>query len=235
MYFVDLFEVLLVLFVLPVLAVWPAPQSITTGSASLWVEPTIKVTYNGRSVWNNHHSSVSGQNNEQVLDSQTSPDETDAAGTISSQAIVQRAVARSLDALFKKSPVPWKQHPRHELSKFEPHPGPKKAFVSSLSITQKNLQHTLKPLAGEVDESYNLTIAQDGKATINAVSSFGVIHGLETFVQLFYQHSVSGRGPYTPFAPVSIVDSPKFKHRGLNLVCNHTLPNPRNSCCLLYH
>jgi len=147
-----------------------------------------------------------------------SPDEGDAAGTISDQAIVQRAVARSLDALFKKSLVPWKQHPRRELSKFEPYPGPKKAFVSTLCITQKDVQHSFGSFGGKVNESYNLTISQDGKATIDAISSFGVLHGLETFIQLFYQHSISGKGVYTPFSPVSIIDAPKFKHRGLNLV-----------------
>ena len=216
----SLFNYLLLLLVLPVSAVWPAPQFITTGNTALWIEPNVKVTYNGRSIWNNH-SPVSGQNNEQVLDSGVSPDEADAAGTtISNQAIVERAVARSLDALFKKGLVPWKQHTRNALSKFEPYPGPKKAFVSSLDITQKSLQQSYKSLAGDLDESYNLTISQDGKAAIDAVSSFGVLHGLATFIQLFYQHSVSGKGPYTPFAPVAIVDAPKFKHRGLNLVCN---------------
>lgn len=152
------------------------------------------------------------------MDPQIYPDDTDTAGTISCEAIVQRAVARSLNALFKKSLIPWKQRPRNELSKFEPYPGPKNGFVSSLHITQKLLQHTFKPSAGEVDESYNLTIDRDGKASIDAVSSFGVLHGLETFVQLFYQHSVSSRGPYTPLVPVTIIDAPEFKHRGLNLV-----------------
>jgi len=218
MYFLCLIELVLTVFVIPGSAVWPAPQFITTGHSTLWIEPTVQVTYNGQKVWNNQPSPIFGQANEQFLDPEVYLDEDGAASLRSNEAIVQRAVTRSMKTLFDKSLVPWKQHPRHELSKFEPYPGPKKVFVSNLCITQKSYQHNFKPLAGEVDESYNLTISQDGKAIIDANSAFGVLHGLETFIQLFYQHSVSGRGIYTPLAPVDIIDTPKFKHRGLNLV-----------------
>jgi hexosaminidase len=81
---------------------------------------------------------------------------------------------------------------------------------------QTSPDKTFKPLAGEVDESYNLTISKSGEAKIVAVSTFGVLHGLQTFIQLFYQHSTN-QGVYTKLAPVSIVDTPKFVHRGLNL------------------
>ena len=73
-----------------------------------------------------------------------------------------------------------------------------------------------KPLAGSVDECYTLSISEDGGVRITAVSSIGVLHALESFTQLFYQHS-SDAGVYTPLAPVYIVDSPKFPHRGLNM------------------
>ncbi len=56
----------------------------------------------------------------------------------------------------------------------------------------------------------------NGTTTLTAVSSTGVLHGLETFVQLFYQHS---KGPfwYTPYAPVTIRDWPEYPHRGVLL------------------
>ena len=72
-----------------------------------------------------------------------------------------------------------------------------------------------KPLAGKVDESYTLDITKNGIVNITARSSNGLLYGLETLTQLFYQHSQDG--VYTPFAPVHIIDKPKFSHRGLNL------------------
>lgn len=72
-------------------------------------------------------------------------------------------------------------------------------------------------MAGQVDESYSLTIIESGLVHITAATSYGVLHGLETFSQLFYQHSRSDSGVYTPYAPVVIKDKPKFPHRGLNL------------------
>jgi hexosaminidase len=75
-----------------------------------------------------------------------------------------------------------------------------------------------KPLAGELDESYNLTVTIDGVAKISAFSPSGVIYALETFTQLFYQHSSgASAGLYTKMAPIEIHDHPKFSHRGLNM------------------
>lgn len=73
----------------------------------------------------------------------------------------------------------------------------------------------MKPLAGEVDESYKLELTEDGVATITASTSIGIAYGLTSFTQLFYKHS--NGGAYTPYAPVSINDKPKFQHRGVNM------------------
>ena len=110
-------------------------------------------------------------------------------------------------------------------SNFEPAVGAGKS-IASLSITQtgKDNSTTFKPLAGSVDESYKLEVTSDGQAAIWAVSSTGVVRGLETFTQLFYKHS-SGRAWYTNMAPVSVSDAPKFPHRGLLLdVGRHFYP-----------
>jgi len=77
--------------------------------------------------------------------------------------------------------------------------------------------NVLRPLAGQFDESYNLSVTTDGKATITAVTSIGCLRALETFSQLFYQHPTTDGGIYTPLAPVYIEDQPAFSHRGLNL------------------
>lgn len=73
----------------------------------------------------------------------------------------------------------------------------------------------LKSLAGEIDESYSLTITSSGETTISAKTSIGLSYGLTTFTQLFYEHSAGG--VYSPLIPVTITDAPKFVHRGLNM------------------
>lgn len=73
----------------------------------------------------------------------------------------------------------------------------------------------MKPLAGEVDESYELELTKDGTVTITAATPLGISYGLTTFTQLFYKHSDGS--VYTPYAPVSISDKPAFPHRGLNM------------------
>ncbi len=91
-------------------------------------------------------------------------------------------------------------------------------WLHALQIVQtsKDNSSTYKPLDGQVDESYRLALTIDGTATLTANTSTGVLRGLESFTQLFYQHSA---GPfwYTPYAPVSIQDAPKYAHRGILL------------------
>ena len=60
-----------------------------------------------------------------------------------------------------------------------------------------------------------LHLDSTGCVNISAPSSIGLAHGLTTLTQLFYQHSAGGA--YTPYAPVTIQDAPKFVHRGLNM------------------
>ncbi|KAI8632582.1 glycoside hydrolase family 20 protein [Xylariaceae sp. FL1651] len=112
--------------------------------------------------------------------------------------------------------VPWMLYNRMELEATEPSLAKYKTFITHLDITQtgKDTSKTFKPLAGDVDESYSLTVAENGKASIKAVSSIGVLRALESFSQLFFQHS---QGPfiYTTMAPVSITDAPQYDHRGI--------------------
>lgn len=111
--------------------------------------------------------------------------------------------------------MPFKLRPRN--SNFEP----KLALqnrIQSISIQQtgKDTATTFKPRAGDVDESYTLTVSKNGQVNISAKSSTGVLHALETFSQLFYKHS-AGNFFYTTQAPVSIQDAPKYPHRGIML------------------
>lgn len=208
---------LILVFALQALAIWPVPKSFSSGSSVLWIEPSVKINYNGGSVrWIPIRDMLSSQT-EQVLGEQMSY----AAGTqsgISSKAVVQQAVSRALQVLFTQNLVPWKLVARNELSQFEPPANSQKTTISTITITQSGSDNssTFKPLAGQVDESYNISISTDGTANIEAISSVGVLHALESFIQLFYQHS-SGAGIYTNLAPVEISDAPKFQHRALNM------------------
>lgn len=136
---------------------------------------------------------------------------------INSKTIVHGGVSRALDTIFNHGLYPWMFHPRNETQSFQPNLSDR-SFLKTLEITQtgKDNSSTFKPLAGEVDESYELSIKTDGKAAISAVSSIGVLRALETFTQLFYTYS-NRHDYYTPYAPVSIKDAPKYTHRGLML------------------
>jgi hexosaminidase len=137
--------------------------------------------------------------------------------TISSETIVQGGVSRALSVIFTQGLYPWMFHLRNETDLFEPSLS-RQTSLKKLAITQtgKDTSSTFKPLAGQVDESYGLTISTNGEATISAVSSIGILRALETFTQLFYTYS-TGNAYYTPYAPVRITDSPVFPHRGVLL------------------
>ncbi|KAK1752376.1 family 20 glycosyl hydrolase [Echria macrotheca] len=201
----------------PVFGLWPAPQSYSKGSSFLYLHHNIEITYNDEPVrWSSCPVRGSAP---RILTSQQLPYTWGYTPRFpSSKELVQAGVSRALGSIFSDGFVPWMLRKRGQLYKFEPdlHQGQK--WLQKLDIIQTTHDKpcTFKPLAGEVDEAYNLTISADGKAKLRAVSYVGVLHGLETFTQLFFQHS---QGPfwYTPFAPVSIQDYPKFPHRGVLL------------------
>lgn len=127
--------------------------------------------------------------------------------------MVDYAVYSAHRTIFKRGFVPWKFHPRDWE---EPDPD-EATYITEvkLELLQEDPEDIAKPLAGAVEESYALTLTKDGQATISANSSVGIIRGLTTFTQLFFQHSKEGA--YTTLAPVKIFDAPKFQHRGVNL------------------
>jgi hexosaminidase len=182
----------------PANALWPVPKTLSTGNSTLWIDQTVSVTYNGESL--------------SYASSYSPPPGSD----FSSIDIVQGGVSRALGAIFEHGLTPWMLRGRD--AHYEPTPGLNGTRISSLEIvqTEEDSESTFKPLAGEVDESYTLDVTIGGKATLEAVSSTGVLRGLETFAQLFYKHS-DGQHYYTTRAPVAIDDEPKYPHRGLLL------------------
>lgn len=116
--------------------------------------------------------------------------------------IVQGAVARTYRAIFQTGFVPYMLHPPG--SDFEPSRGQIEGRISTLAIEDAGKNET---------EKYSLRVDGSG-VVITAESTVAVLRALETFTQLFNQHSSSGYW-YTKLAPVDILDEPVFPHRGL--------------------
>ncbi|KAI9714421.1 MAG: N-acetyl-glucosamine-6-phosphate deacetylase [Bogoriella megaspora] len=112
--------------------------------------------------------------------------------------------------------VPRKFHARGAI--FEPQITEEQALISEVNIlitSSQAFSNFEDSFAHE--EAYSLNMSKDGQVLITASSLAGSLHSLQTFTQLFYSHTESLGGRYTPLAPVSIVDGPSFRHRGLNL------------------
>ena len=79
---------------------------------------------------------------------------------------------------------------------------PKNVKVNSIS------EEAIKPL-GSRSEEYTLHIPSNGSpATLSANSTLGLLRGLTTFEQLWYD--LDGAATYTLDAPISIADAPAF-------------------------
>ncbi|KAK4153079.1 glycoside hydrolase superfamily [Chaetomidium leptoderma] len=194
----------------PAAAIWPAPQSFTKGSSILYLHQNIQITYNGAPPV----CPDEGLDAKQFLYQQIPYTYGYVPYKLTSKEVVQAGVSRTLAGIFDSKFVPWKLHKPG--SKWEPDLSQGQKWLKTLQIVQtgEDQPSAFKPLAGEVDESYDLTVSAEGHVKLTAVSSIGVLHGLESFSQLFYQHS-AGTFWYTPYAPVSIRDAPKFPHRGI--------------------
>ncbi|KAL8782957.1 MAG: hypothetical protein Q9213_004964 [Squamulea squamosa] len=111
--------------------------------------------------------------------------------------------------------VPQKFHSRG--AQFEPAADDAKHYIEQLVIEEDPRNDLGFTELHDKSESYTIEISKDGGTLIKIVSPLGGLPALETFVQLFYAHSSSSAGSYTPYAPLSIKESPVFEHRGLNL------------------
>jgi hexosaminidase len=203
----------IVLLASSVLAVWPLPTKYSHGDEVLWIaREKVTVSYHGPTVSPLHFLQA-----ERLLTplEQTAPGYGSTSGnTTYGNEIVANAIERTFKTLFEQNFIPWKFRPR--LSDFEPEEGADATYISSITLTQTTADSSdlLKPTT-DLDESYTLEVKANGQVNVSAKTSIGLLYGLTTFSQLFYKHS-SG-DVYTPLAPVSITDSPKFKWRGLNV------------------
>lgn len=218
------------LFAATASAIWPIPSSYSHGEGLLWVDESVQFTYNGAVAGQvSHITATPLPNKDGTYQYQahlgsyghSSGGVQNSSSSSSSDKIVNKAIERTLETLFKQNFVPWKFHPR--FADFEPDASSaEKVLIKTVALKQNGTdpEDILKPATGSVDESYALTVSEAGDVTISAVTSVGLARGLTTFTQLFFEHTDGG--VYSELAPVSITDAPKFPWRGLNLDTSRT-------------
>ncbi|XPS69022.1 Beta-N-acetylhexosaminidase [Ascochyta lentis] len=199
------------LFVSVSSALWPIPKSYEHGDTVLWIEKNVTFYWYEAGTRNNSgHLSLHRRYTEPF----EPYDSKGAAEGVHGGDIVDYAIRAAWNTIFKQSFYPWRFHPR---SWDEPTPE-KAKYIDHVDIRLlvSEPSNVTNALAGEVDESYTLSLTDSGVASIAANSSVGIARGLTTFTQLFFQHS-DGEQTYTPLAPITIYDEPQFEHRGINL------------------
>ncbi|KAK2766307.1 N-acetyl-glucosamine-6-phosphate deacetylase [Arachnomyces sp. PD_36] len=178
------------------LALWPEPKEYKLGESTLWLAKDFQFSLEA--------SGAKKRTTKSRSSALPSVDE-----------IIDAAIDRTQKEISQTEFVPWKFHPRNVT--FEPDSKGQGTTISQVVIKQGQ-EETFNSTRDFLtkDESYGIEISEDGEAVITSSTAIGTLRGLQTFQQLFYAHS-SGNGVYTPYAPVSITDSPKWPHRGLNL------------------
>ncbi|EXJ89373.1 hypothetical protein A1O3_02440 [Capronia epimyces CBS 606.96] len=226
--------VALLTYITNVMALWPQPAEVSTGSGVLWLDPALTATFrcNGGDVVLFDYPPdlgklpVLGFVNSAYQFAQTVWDEFQAfAGNhdfhgskkaITETSIAQAAVHETIKSMHNTNFVPWKLHKRH--SPFEPDVMAQRHYLSSLQIQQSHCPDVgaFDPLAFFAgDESYEIMI-DNATATIQTNSTIGALWALQTFQQFFYAHSTHS-GSYMLGTPARIVDRPKWRHRGLSV------------------
>ncbi|KAF3906073.1 Beta-hexosaminidase [Orbilia brochopaga] len=199
--------------VLPALAgVWPLPKEQSLGNTTAWINSRVQITINYAKAGNDSttYKLARASGYSPITKRRTSQQ-----GLAETR--IAAAVERAKDQLFKDRFIPWMFHKKGE--DFTPKFTRKDVEINRLVITQTDPEPD-NSADIVIDESYTLTIMQDGDANrgvieIKGKSSLGVLHGLTSLTQLFYFDG--DNRVYTPFLPVAISDAPKFSHRGLNL------------------
>lgn len=224
-------------------AIWPIPKSISTGKDLVWgknfvwISEDVQFKYEGPKVEDPSVSDSGSfplhphciqvvhllhQDSDILTSSEICERTQGTKGKDSLTAFVEKrinsAIARTKEDLFKYNFVPWKFHPRK--TQYEPainKNGGRKDSIKVVKLKQTAPDPSRKPGIGEIDESYELVLDGAKEVIITAKSSIGILHGLESFKQLFYKHNKVEGAAYTPYSPVKISDKPLLPHRGLNL------------------
>ena len=211
------------------IAIWPEPQFVQSGNSVLWASPHL--------IFSLQHSSKETKachvfhEEQHVLRwvctllcpprqltyrsiSQTTSlchDYDRSRSSVQrSEALVRNAFDRFRGIMTANLFVPHKFHSRDAV--FEPPIEGRgiRATHVVIEIEEGFLDSAQSP------ESYQLQVHGTGEISISAASPNAVLHALSTLVQIFYLHSQTEE-LYTPHAPVTISNWPRFQHRGLNL------------------
>ncbi|KKY25359.1 putative beta-hexosaminidase subunit beta [Phaeomoniella chlamydospora] len=201
------------------LAVWPNPSESTYGDTVLWLSSDFNIVQAGSASGESKFSKyvkilewLGRPGSQRYLHRRNQTEFSEAE-------ILSAAIQRTESTISGTKFVPWKFHSRN--ATWEPQQNSSSPSISTITIYQDNstTSNSAKDFFSG-NETYILDITVDGKVSISSKSALGTIRGLQTLEQLFYAHS-SG-GVYTPYAPVSITDSPKWTHRGVNLdICRN--------------
>ncbi|KAL9595169.1 MAG: hypothetical protein Q9179_005092 [Wetmoreana sp. 5 TL-2023] len=194
-------------------ALWPQPKHFEHGSSTVWLSADVQLVHSSRTASNQPLGWLWTTVQQLIRPSHHGASST--IGPVSSEILLQSAFERMKHNVLDQGFVPRKFHPRG--AQFEPATHNVKHYIERLVIDedpQNNLGSTERH---DKSEAYTIEISEDGGALIKIASPLGGLHALETFAQLFFAHSSPSAGSYTPYAPLSIKDSPVFEHRGLNL------------------
>lgn len=194
---------------------WPQPKEFALGTSVLWLSPNVQFQSSANTTagqYSRRSTYVALFDSLDFLGAQTSG----SSDTISEQLLLQSAIARTQKAITSTNFVPWKFYSKTVT--WEPAMSGTEQTITTIQINQMSPAETSSSATDffSGDESYSITISESGVAEINSNSTLGTMRALQTFEQLFYAHS-SGSRVYTSLAPVSIVDSPQWAYRGLNL------------------
>ncbi|KAF7510182.1 hypothetical protein GJ744_007081 [Endocarpon pusillum] len=195
------------------LCLWPHPREFTSGSSVLWVSSQLNFQ-------TSCGNATTGGYSRRSIDNVSIP-----TNYFSEQEILQSAIQRTQKKITSTRFVPWKFYSK--TTNFEPDSSASNQTLTTVKISQSNAATgtiSAKDFFSG-DESYTITISEYGAADIKSNSTLGTIRALQTLEQLFYAYSDLSR-VYTPLAPISIVDSPKWPHRGLNLDISRNVFNP---------
>lgn len=218
-------------------AVWPQPVIFQTGSQVLWFSKDFSVSYqfssdskSRRDVFPAFEAYLAPSRYSDLTASRSNNHHRRQAlfnGSAVPHDILDVAVENMKTNLVYNSLVPYRFYPKN--ATFEPAADGKKTFINDLIfLMAENGNFTSNQTAdnASVDECYTIDVTIQGDVIISINTQIGGVRALDTFTQLFYAHSNSNVGVYTPLAPVRIEDCPAFAHRGINLDISRNYMDP---------
>jgi len=164
-------------------AIWPVPVSYQHGDKVLWVSKDVNFSVHGTGAKRvgihahqarlglTSHSTIGpgSQDTHRLPERDSSSANQDASNRtakgVTGREIVDFAINSTVKTILQHNFYPWKFHPRDWK---EPSSKEKVVLVSQVDLTLLSSDPVTvgKPLAGDIDESYSLSLAEDGKASI---------------------------------------------------------------------